>query len=673
MERGNGALNQGGCIKLKQKAPTTWPGLCYLCRLSFTVTQGNFDYILDISAQPSGAIPVSLIATDAEGNTTTRNLTLYRDTEAPIITLASGIALAPTVNPVVETPYPLTGSVTDTELAGLSINGQSVGLLPGTEPDSYDFEAALELPPGIDTPVSVEAWDQAGNRSSRELLFNADISTGIEIITPLEGAELIATGATHNLEIVARLTGLSATDSVMVSADGGTAAAMTLNGATANATLVVTATDGNHELLVQVKNDRNEVTAQARARFTLTNSDNIELALSHTEPANLAQNIEPNAFIALYFNKAIDPALLSISVKETAHGETYDLSGQNGANPITEGNRFKIVKVDYDQQPLPFGQTRFPGNRTLAIYPARDFVYSAQVFVDVSYNGAELKRFSFSVRPLPTLLQGFVADTLRQPLAGIEVTLPDLNQSTTTNSEGSFSFGFGDATDNALPGGRHRIIINPHLKDPTHGSIETWANLEAGRFTQLELTTIPILNAAVPYRRIKSGQKPAILAAGDLTLDLSQAELLFADGRNYGDVHVQLLQRNLIPYRAQPSVSPHWLFAVQPANVQVSGSMKATLAMPALYGSYNYLPDDGALVLMIGFDPKTKQLSPIGIGRVERTQRRVVTVGSLQPTSLGYIGYALKDEAVQTVMRQYEAGQISFTQLIVTPGQTHEI
>jgi len=306
------------------------------------------------------------------------------------------------------------------------------------------------------------------------------------------------------------------------------------------------------------------------------------------------------------------------------------------------------------------------------IYPERDFVYGAQLYVDLSYNGAELKRFSFAVRPLPTLLQGFVTDTLRQPLAGIEVTLPVLNQQTVTDSEGSFSFGFGDATDDPLPGGRHRMIINPAFKDPTYGTIETWANLEEGRFTQLELTTIPILNAAVPFRRIKSGQNPAILAGGDLTLDLSQAALRFSDGRNSGDVHVQLIQRNLIPYRAQPSVTPHWLFAVQPANVQVTGSIKATIAMPALYGSYSYLPDDGTLVLMVGFDHNTKQLKPIGVGRIEHAQRRVVTVGSLLPTSLSYIGYALKGEEAQNVMQQYASGQITLTQLIVTLDQLAE-
>ena len=224
-----------------------------------------------------------------------------------------------------------------------------------------------------------------------------------------------------------------------------------------------------------------------------------------------------------------------------------------------------------------------------------------------------------------------------------------------------------NATEKKYPRrARHRLVVNSGLKNLQYGGIEIWVNVEGGHFTLLPLTNIPILNEAIPFRRIESGQNPAILAAGDLTLDLSQAKLLFPNGRNYGNVHVQLLQRSVIPFRARPSVAPHWLFAVQPADVRVSGTIKAAIAMPSLYGSYDYLPDDGSLVLMVGFDHNTKQISPIGVGRVERAQRRVVTVGDLQTESLDYIGYALKDKEAQTVMRRYETGEITLTQLIVT-------
>ncbi len=78
--------------------------------------------------------------------------------------------------------------------------------------------------------------------------------------------------------------------------------------------------------------------------------------------------------------------------------------------------------------------------------------------------------------------------------------------------------------------------------------------------------------------------------------------------------------------------------------------------MPSLYGSTDYIPASGSLVLMVGFDPRGKQLQPIGVGEVD--QGRVRSLGRLKATSLNYIGYALKEEAAQEIMRDYVDGRI---------------
>lgn len=412
---------------------------------------------------------------------------------------------------------------------------------------------------------------------------------------------------------------------------------------------------------MQVQNSAGDMTAQRRVTVTLIDEAAVALAVTRREPVNAASGLEPNAFIALYFNKPVDPARVQVSVKQTAHGLTWDLAGEQGASPIMDSDTFKLVQVDIDQQPVAGGRSALPGGRSLAFYPAQDFVYGASVFVEVSVDGQPLDRFSFQVRPLPTLVQGFVADSLRQPLAGIEVSLPDLDRRAVTDAQGSFSFGFGEPANRALPGGRQRLVINPGLKDPRYGTVETWANLEAGKFTRLDLNVIPILNPNEPFRRIASGQAQNRLAAGDLLLDLSGADLRFPDGARSGDIHVQLLPRNLVPFGARPAVGPPWLFAIQPAGIQVSGTLTASLVMPALYGSYAYIPPDGTRVLMVGFDAERKQLIPLGVGRV--AQRRVVTVGTLHPESLDYLGYALKDEAAQAVLREYETGVLSLDQM----------
>jgi hypothetical protein len=94
--------------------------------------------------------------------------------------------------------------------------------------------------------------------------------------------------------------------------------------------------------------------------------------------------------------------------------------------------------------------------------------------------------------------------------------------------------------------------------------------------------------------------------------------------------------------------------------------------MPSLYGSYDYLPEDGSYVLMVGFDNAAKQLTPIGVGQVERALRRVVTLGELSTSSLGYIGYALKDDSAQAQMSRYANDEITFEQLIIALDELAE-
>jgi len=83
--------------------------------------------------------------------------------------------------------------------------------------------------------------------------------------------------------------------------------------------------------------------------------------------------------------------------------------------------------------------------------------------------------------------------------------------------------------------------------------------------------------------------------------------------------------------------------------------------MPALYGSFDYIPADGTLVLMIGVDHEAKQLQAIGVGRI--SARQVTNVGSLQLSYLDYIGYEIKGPESQAVMQQYETGAINFDEM----------
>jgi len=49
----------------------------------------------------------------------------------------------------------------------------------------HDFDTALSLPQGLGQVVLLEAWDQAGNRSSQKLLFDVELAAEIKIIGPV--------------------------------------------------------------------------------------------------------------------------------------------------------------------------------------------------------------------------------------------------------------------------------------------------------------------------------------------------------------------------------------------------------------------------------------------------------------------------------------------------------
>jgi hypothetical protein len=123
-----------------------------------------------------------------------------------------------------------------------------------------------------------------------------------------------------------------------------------------------------------------------------------------------------------------------------------------------------------------------------------------------------------------------------------------------------------------------------------------------------------------------------------------------------------MLRQN-VPYQAPPSVLPTNLFAVQPQGIAVNGKVNVSINMPMLYGTYDYIPANGSLVLMVGFSGDTKQLVPVGVGKIN--SRKVNNVTDLQLTHLDYLGYVLKDEQAQNIMQQYVDGAIGFQQMVI--------
>ena len=171
---------------------------------------------------------------------------------------------------------------------------------------------------------------------------------------------------------------------------------------------------------------------------------------------------------------------------------------------------------------------------------------------------------------------------------------------------------------------------------------------------------MPFLNPDIPFRPVSSGQAEAVLANGELRLDLSNARLRFPDGRDGGEVHVQFEAVGQFSHAALESVQPRWVYAIQPPEIAVSGTLGVTIEAPAWQGSYAYLPEAPVYVVMLGLDPASQQIVPVGAGLLEN---HTVTATLTELKRFDYFGYALLPDN-QQALEDYANGESSLQALI---------
>ncbi len=621
----------------------------------------SFDAELSFIALGTDDVNVLVTAVDCNGLQATAGYTAHYDADAPVLTI-DGLQLSPAVNSVVETPYRVTGTVTEPNLAGLSVNDQSLGVLPGAG-DTYIFYLDIPLVRLVEHPLSFEAWDLAGNRTSQTVVLRLDTAFEVEVLSPRDGANLLVSGDTTLLEVTARAVGMAADDEVVAQFDTADPAVLNRSGDVASGLLNVPADQGAHELAVWVRDFSGTTLTSTVVRLTFTDADAIPLEVVRQQPPNGAKSVESNSHIVIHFNKPVDLSQLEMSVLETAHGKIYSDS-EPGAD-LSSLSQVGFEEVHRELEPVPGNSSNFPGNTMIAFFPSRDLAYGGTVFVELTYAGQTLYHSSFQVRPLPTLLAGFVADSLQQPLKGIEVVFPDLDRSAVTNSDGAWQFGYGEPDSEMLLPGRHRLVVNPSLKNDRYGTVERYVTIEKGERNRAGVIVIPYLSPTEPFRRVASGQSsPALLASSDLTIDLSQAELTFPDGRDEGDVHTQFLQSHEIGYGALGTCLPSFAYAISPAGIRLQGELEVEVALPRHDGSYTYVEELPERVLLVGLDPDSLLLVPAGVMRVDKTGFRLVSEGKVELHRLDYVAISRGPTGTDQILERYVNGEISIDQLV---------
>jgi hypothetical protein len=618
-------------------------------------------------ALPAGdqEVPVEIIATDCDNRIGKLTYKVVHDDVAPVIDVA--LAPSPAVHNVSTTPYLIAGRITEGHLATVSSNQQSLGVLPGAL-GSYDFSFAVPLTRGVDEVVTIEAVDLAGNTATHALKLHLDAAVDIEIISPAAASTIQTLKDPVDVDVVARIVGLPSNFSAVVRLDSGGVYALTRADSTFKTTLSVRGTTASHSLAISVLNDVGTSVATESVSFKVTDANSIPVQASLKSPLGGSSNVEANEPVVIELNRPVaDPKKIKIEVTETVHGKRYKPYALGAS--ISEFTNVQLEDVNRDQAPVPGGMAFLPGDRLYAFYPARDYGYGGQVSVRILNDGVELARGQFAVRPLPTLATGFVADQFFNPVPELDVRLDDIQVTTQTNGEGVFSLGFGKA-EVAIPPGRHKLVLNPGMKNPSYGVVERWIDLQAGRMKDLGVAAIPLLDAGEPFRRIAGGQASVLLRGGDVDLDLSRASLIFPDGTTEGNVHADVFFGPAVGYPAISVGVPLLSYSLQPMGIQVSGPFGVTFALPA-GGNSNYIDVLPDYVLLVGLDPEALLLVPIGVGRVDREQRRVRSARALEARRLDFIGMApLTGSSFQSLFSKFADGLVDLPTLTMALEKT---
>jgi hypothetical protein len=620
----------------------------------------QFNSGVDLRSLNEGEVVVTVDVNDTGKTPVQVTRTITVDRAAPALSIDNNLQAPPAVNEVLESPLVITGTVSDANLAALTINGLPAILSPGSGEGTYLINSSLVLKRGEETSVVLLATDRAGNETRLSYQVLSNPGAEIEVIQPLANTEYQVFNGNQTIGTIARVNNAPVDSRLRVEV-GAASIEQSITQAIVASDLSLAADESIDNVRFTLLAADDSVLARQSVPISVIDAANISLKLEKTLPQQGDRFREPHFPIQFYFNRPVALADITVDARQTVHGKSYFADQPSGAG-LGETYQGGTVEVNLDQAPVAGSLSLLPGERIVEFYPATDFYYGARVFVSLSYQGNPLKRFYYEVRSNPTFIKTSLFDQSGQTISGVKVSVPALQLEGQTDANGTLLFGGAAPASQQIQTGLYQMLLNPGQANPAYGTRDIKVQITAGQVNLFSGLRLPELSPLVAYRYLQSGVANNVLVDGDLEIDTQNATLEFANGQVDGQVHVQIADYSDGLYSAGViELAPLWMFNLQPGPIRVDGQIGLKIRMPALYGSHDYVPPNGTRVLLMGLDDASGVIEPIGVGRIDGLH--VTSEGVLKPARLDYLGYQFVAAESQALAESYANGDIGLDAL----------
>lgn len=607
----------------------------------------------------SGENLLTLMVTDALSQVETVSATVTRDDKGPRWRFDQTVELPPAVNQHSGGELLLTGQLLDDDVNSLSINGTPVKLQ--RQGQNIVFEHRVILPAQQETRVRFIAEDDLGNATRQDYYFLTESALQLSWIAPSFPLNVFVENDSAT-EFAAQAEARNGDESYQaILQPSGTVLDVTVASGVITGTLPTDLEQGDYQLHIIARyGDNKSVTLSGDV--SVMQQEDLPLEVVKTEPENLAQNIEPDAPIHIYFNRPIDPAKLQVTALRSLSGKTY-LNKDASGTDFLRAKGHQLQQVAIHREPVAGGISLLAGDTIAAFYPNDDLGYNAEVTWELDYNGESILRSTFDTRGLPTLIDGGLIDALGQPRANVEVRIEELGLSTLTNNDGGYAFGYRTSAKDNIPGGDYHLVVNPQRNTSGLGSARIPISIKGGRRNQPGLLRVPIVSQDIPWAAIAASQSNIRLAEGDVQLQLGEGRLRFPNEQRM--IHAQFVSAGQAVRSVMAGTAAAWFYQLQPFGITSTEPVQLKIHLPRRNGSYSYLGLESGghrHALIMGYNPDKNIIEPVGVGRIQ--DGWLTSVEDISFKSLDYLGYSMPLPDHQALFERYLDQQLSFAALV---------